>query len=130
MGFPEREEIYMQSYLNINRSARKIDSHEHDPPYPLAKPAYYPAIYETGKLELPRAVMYRDSFMGPLVKDFSEHFERITLIFDKRHRREWKANFNFDILEQEKPDVFIYEVVGQFVPTNPTFTGSTTNSVQ
>jgi hypothetical protein len=62
---------------------------------------------------LPRAVMFRDSFTSWLAPFLSEHFSRIVYL--------WQNDFDASIVEQEKPDVVIHEIVGRhlygFIPT-------------
>jgi hypothetical protein len=64
-------------------------------------------IMETGNQKLPKAVMFRDSFANELVPLLSEHFSRIV------YRWHFLKTFHFDIdlIDQESPDVVIYQVV-------------------
>lgn len=54
---------------------------------------------------LPRAVMFRDSFAGRLIPYTSEHFSRITYV--------WQNMFDVDLIRREKPAVVIQEMVAR-----------------
>ena len=58
----------------------------------------------------PRAVMFRDSFAGRLIPCLSEHFSRIVYL--------WQNDFDTDVVQQERPDVVIQEVVGRHLLTH------------
>lgn len=61
----------------------------------------------TGDKELPRAVMFRDSFAEAMIPFLSEHFSRILYA--------WTHNFDFEIIRQERPDVVIHEMVERYL---------------
>ena len=54
---------------------------------------------------LPRAVIFRDSFVSRLVPFLSEHFSRAVYL--------WQNDFDANAVEQERPDVVIQEIVGR-----------------
>jgi hypothetical protein len=62
---------------------------------------------------LPRAVIFRDSFVSRLVPFLSEHFSGAVYL--------WQNDFDADVIQQERPDVVIQEIVGHhlytFIPT-------------
>jgi alginate O-acetyltransferase complex protein AlgJ len=58
---------------------------------------------ERANAELPRAVMFRDSFCQHLVPFLSEHFERIFYF--------WDYDFDRSLVLRERPDVVIQEMV-------------------
>jgi hypothetical protein len=62
---------------------------------------------------LPRAVVFRDSFTSALVPFLSEHFSRVLYV--------WQNDFDADIVAKENPDVVIQQIVGRhlytFLPT-------------
>jgi len=64
-------------------------------------------IAESWNRELPKAVMFRDSFGNALTSLLSEHFSRIV------YRWHFLKTFHFDIdlIDRESPDVVIYQVV-------------------
>jgi alginate O-acetyltransferase complex protein AlgJ len=70
-------------------------------------------VTELADARLPRAVIFRDSFMSRLVPFLSEHFSRAVYL--------WQNDFDADIVLQEKPDVVIQEIVGRhlhgFIPS-------------
>ncbi|MDJ1482163.1 hypothetical protein QNI16_16790 [Cytophagaceae bacterium YF14B1] len=61
----------------------------------------------TENLNLPKAVIYRDSFSGSLIPYFSENFSESLFIWEKKIRKE--------VIEQEKPDIVIHEIVERLV---------------
>ena len=58
---------------------------------------------EWADAELPRAVLFRDSFAAQLIPFLAEHFQRILCV--------WDRDFNRAIIEHEHPGVVIQEVV-------------------
>jgi hypothetical protein len=62
---------------------------------------------------LPRAVIFRDSFVSRLVPFLSEHFSRAVYV--------WQNDFDADAVTAEHPDVVIQEIVGRhlygFIPS-------------
>jgi alginate O-acetyltransferase complex protein AlgJ len=62
---------------------------------------------------LPRAVIFRDSFTSRLVPLLSEHFSRAVYL--------WQNDFDPQVVDQEKPDVVIQQIVGRhlynFIPS-------------
>jgi hypothetical protein len=62
---------------------------------------------------LPRAVVFRDSFVSRLVPFISEHFSRAVYL--------WQNDFDADVVAREHPDVVIQEIVGRhlygFIPS-------------
>jgi alginate O-acetyltransferase complex protein AlgJ len=63
----------------------------------------------------PRAVVFRDSFASSLIPFLSEHFSRAVYL--------WQYNVDPAVIEQERPDVVIQELVGRrlstIAPYNP-----------
>jgi hypothetical protein len=70
-------------------------------------------ITEIDDPRLPRAVVFRDSFVSRLVPFLSEHFSRVVYL--------WQNDFDATVVEQEHPDVVIQEIVGRhlygFIPS-------------
>ena len=62
---------------------------------------------------LPRAVIFRDSFMSPMVPFLSEHFSRAVYL--------WQNDFDANAVLAERPDVVIQEIAGRhlylFIPS-------------
>jgi len=62
---------------------------------------------------LPRAVIFRDSFVSRLVPFLSEHFSRAVYL--------WQNDFDADAVQREHPDVVVQEIVGRhlynFIPS-------------
>jgi alginate O-acetyltransferase complex protein AlgJ len=70
-------------------------------------------VTEIPRSRLPRAVIFRDSFVSRLVPFLSEHFSRAVYL--------WQNDFDANAVIQEKPDVVIQEIVGRhlynFIPS-------------
>jgi alginate O-acetyltransferase complex protein AlgJ len=70
-------------------------------------------VTEIDDPRLPRAVIFRDSFVSRLVPFMSEHFSRAVYL--------WQNDFDATVVEQEHPDVVIQEIVGRhlygFIPS-------------
>ena len=70
-------------------------------------------VTEIDDPSLPRAVIFRDSFVSRLVPFLSEHFSRAVYL--------WQNDFDADVVTKEHPDVVIQEIVGRhlynFIPS-------------
>jgi len=56
---------------------------------------------------LPKAVIFRDSFGAAIQPFISEHFSRITWI--------WKHKIDLKLIEEEQPDFVIVELVERYL---------------
>ena len=78
---------------------------------PTAEEGYL--VTEIPGSTLPRAVIFRDSFVSQMVPFLSEHFSRAVYV--------WQNDFDADLVSREKPDVVIQEIVGRhlygFIPS-------------
>ncbi|MEW6494937.1 MAG: hypothetical protein AB1589_20815 [Cyanobacteriota bacterium] len=81
------------------RLANRIDSGIHNPDLPEFR---QPFATELKNSNLPRAVMFRDSFAERLSPFLSEHFKRIVYL--------WQ-DFDLEIVKKEQPDIVIHEMV-------------------
>ena len=68
-----------------------------------------PIVMRRPETALPTAVMFRDSFGTAMIPFLSEHFSRIVYY--------WQHIIDDDIIEKEKPDIVIQEIVDR-VPEN------------
>ncbi len=85
----------------VPRSARRQPAECRMPP---GVPEFQlPFAMECGDPRLPRAIMFRDSFSGAILPLISEHFRRIVYA--------WKYTLDRDLVERERPDVVIQELV-------------------
>ena len=70
-------------------------------------------VTEIADPSLPRAVIFRDSFVSRLAPFLSEHFSRAVYL--------WQNDFDAEVVLQEHPDVVIQEIVGRhlynFIPS-------------
>ena len=78
---------------------------------PTAEEGYL--VTEIKGSTLPRAVVFRDSFVSQLVPFLSEHFSRVVYM--------WQNDFDAALVARETPDFVIQEIVGRhlygFVPS-------------
>ncbi|HVB37044.1 MAG TPA: hypothetical protein VND92_00840, partial [Vicinamibacterales bacterium] len=82
----------------------------------VVEPAHPDPDFEEGRLvtvvsnpDLPRAVVFRDSFMSALIPFLSEHFQRAVYL--------WQNDFDPDVVRRERPTVVIQELVGRRLTT-------------
>ena len=65
--------------------------------------------------QIPRAVVFRDSFSTALIPFLSEHFGRIVYL--------WQYDLDAEVIERERPDVVILQMTERALashpPTNP-----------
>lgn len=80
--------------------------------YRVVEPAQLDPFGEVGLLvtehrdrSLPTAIVYRDSFAGRLIPFLSEHFSRVSYL--------WQNEFEFNDIERDKPDIVIQEFVAR-----------------
>jgi hypothetical protein len=73
---------------------------------PAAIPSREMIVRETGDSSLPKAVVFRDSFASAAWPFLAERFQRSVFV--------WEHRFQPHIVEAEKPDVVIYEVVERY----------------
>ena len=70
-------------------------------------------VTEIAGSTLPRAVVFRDSFMSRVAPFLSEHFSRVVYL--------WQNDFDAEAVRKERPAVVIQEIVGRhlyaFVPS-------------
>lgn len=76
-----------------------------EPTHPNAYGEDGTVITEIPNSDLPRAVMFRDSFSSRLIPYLSEHFSRIVY--------QWQNDFDDELVARERPDVVIQEMVGR-----------------
>jgi hypothetical protein len=95
----------------VPRRARRAHVVEPAGAAPTAEEGYL--VTEINDASLPRAVIFRDSFVSPLVPFLSEHFSRAVYL--------WQNDFDADVVKREHPDVVIQEIVGRhlysFIPS-------------
>jgi hypothetical protein len=68
-------------------------------------------IFENEQGHGPRVVMFRDSFCGWLIPFLADHFKRI--------RFSWQYTLDRQIVEQERPDVVVQEMVERVLMDRP-----------
>jgi alginate O-acetyltransferase complex protein AlgJ len=79
-------------------------------------------IFEQNAPQLPTLVMYGDSFSPAMYRVLAEHFRRAVFVIPWERRANCESAFPVNILEDERPDFFIFERVetGLSAPTaNP-----------
>lgn len=70
----------------------------------------YQMGYRTDNDSLPSLVFVRDSYGAFLMPYLKNSFYRSTFIFDA-----WKHARNFEIIEQEKPDIVVYQILESLI---------------
>jgi alginate O-acetyltransferase complex protein AlgJ len=84
---------------------RKRRAHVVDPPGVEPMSELGRLVTEIPDSSLPRAVIFRDSFVSRLVPLLSEHFSRAVYL--------WQNDFDATAVADEHPDVVIEEIVGR-----------------
>jgi hypothetical protein len=103
--FPE-EVTTVQAVSPQSRIARKYRSR-----YKERLERLQPVAHGVEGSSYPRALMFRDSFANALIPYLSEHFERILYV--------WDRDVDVALVDIEKPDVVIQEIVGRFLSRRP-----------
>ncbi|MFC2100994.1 hypothetical protein ACFLRZ_04105 [Bacteroidota bacterium] len=75
--------------------------------YPEYKSNYEIMVFENGNSSNPRMLMFRDSYANSLLSLLSEHFSRSTYL--------WTNHFYSGIIEKEKPNLVIHEILERFI---------------
>jgi len=99
---------YLKGYelLPKNPDIYAGDTIEHH--FTKGKPDF-PALYVVNKKKQhPNMVMFRDSYTRHLYPYLSHHFNRSSYL--------WTNTFNKDLVEEEKPDMVIWEMSDRFIP--------------
>lgn len=99
--------------------AHVLETDAFDPPYPLARRVYYPELWIQPHPELPKAIVYRDSFAYYMMPLLANHFERILYVWEQKYEKTWNANFDLDFFQRERPDVFIQQIVVRRLISQP-----------
>lgn len=86
--------------------AKPVKEKKYTPPAGFAYADSYEIAYENPHASLPSAVIIRDSFSDFMMQYFSEDFKRSVMIFDN-----WEYKANENIIENEKPQVVILELI-------------------
>jgi alginate O-acetyltransferase complex protein AlgJ len=129
------EAMDLAGMMGLKRVMRETDLQLKPLPVRLARvvePAGAEPTAEEGRLvteipgsTLPRAVIFRDSFMSRLVPFLSEHFSRAVYL--------WQNDFDPDVVTREHPDIVIQEIVGRhlygFIPS-PELVPETSSKVE
>ena len=70
---------------------------------------------ETERDDLPRGVLFRDSYGVEFIPFLAPHFRRLRTLWDYR--------FNVDVIEEEKPDIVIIEIIERYLTRGPDVLG-------
>jgi alginate O-acetyltransferase complex protein AlgJ len=101
-------DYYKDTFFDMTITKPKLAHQVHEAPNPN-KPPPKPGrrgenfVFAQPNPKLPRAVMFRDSFCDRLMPLLSDHFRRIVYC--------WQYVFDYELVERERPDVVIQEVV-------------------
>jgi hypothetical protein len=77
------------------------------------------AVYETKDPSLPRAVIFRDSFIHEIIPFLSEHFSRSVYVWPYPTDAVQTRAFDKKMILQEKPDIVIEEFVERYFTQPP-----------
>ena len=88
----------------IPRRAKLIEPADLHEGYEVAR-----VVTEIPDVRLPRAVIFRDSFMSGMVPFLSEHFSRAVYL--------WQNDVDRDLVLRERPNLVIFEIVGRRLQT-------------
>lgn len=104
--------VYHEERIDMKPvGARARPAPEHRAHYDERARRMVPIALGVENESLPRAVMFRDSYANALVPYLSENFRRILFV--------WERDVDPAVVEREKPDVVIQEVVGRFLGRRP-----------
>lgn len=84
------------------KSLVRIGAENHYDPKGFAVAEEYELVYINPKYKKPKGLIIRDSFTGYMIPYLNEDFAKSIFIFDR-----WEYGLNEDMIEKEKPDVFI-----------------------
>jgi alginate O-acetyltransferase complex protein AlgJ len=109
LGLKDRfREDYYQFTLKAGTRVKRL------PILYSAKTSRFSEAYEAQDRSLPRAVVFHDSFFNFVKPFIAEHFSRLAC-FQGYNR------VDFSIVDIEKPDVLIYEMVESFIQKSPSY---------
>ena len=108
LGLTDPGKVAMPGLVLRRGEGYRVVEPEHPDPYGESGLV----VTEHKDKSLPKAMVYRDSFAGRLIPFLSEHFSRASYL--------WQNEFDFEEIEQEKPDIVIQEFVARhFFPYVP-----------
>ncbi len=102
LGTDDKEkEMMIMPVLKIESTTKIGKKHNYDPKG-FSIPIDYEVVWTNPVYKKPKGLIIRDSFSGYLIPYLKEDFAKSVFIFDR-----WEYGLNEDIIEQEKPDVFM-----------------------
>ena len=106
------ENVYREETVELRPvPARARVAPEHERTYRERERRQRPLAFEVPDPDLPRAVVFRDSFANALIPFLSEHFRRTLYV--------WSPDVDPAIVEAERPDVVIQEIAERFLSRAP-----------
>ena len=90
---------------------KKIDTLKYEIPEVFPYKNAHQLYYSSSNKKLPKALIIRDSFTHALTKQLPESFSESTFIWDT-----WCYELHEDIIENEKPDIFITIIIETNIP--------------
>jgi len=103
---------YSEDRLELRKTQpRARVSPEHRRGYKTRERQLLPLALGVDDPRLPRAILFRDSFANALLPYLSENFRRILFV--------WSRDISPHLIEVEKPDVVLHEIVGRFIAEPP-----------
>ncbi len=101
-----KNELLRQEILIFPKEPYKHESGEFIP-YPDAPNGKKPRFYQVPESNKPKIFWGHDSFSGWMIPFLSNHFSNSTYY--------WSYSLNEDIVEQEKPDIMVTELMERFM---------------
>jgi alginate O-acetyltransferase complex protein AlgJ len=106
------ERVYREETVElVPREPRSRVAAEQRRAYPELVRTQRPFAFEISDPDLPRAIVFRDSFANALIPFLSEHFERTLYI--------WSPDVDPEPIEAERPDVVIHVIAERFLGRTP-----------
>jgi hypothetical protein len=106
------ERVYREEVVELRPiEPRSRVASEYRRAYPELVRTQRPFAFEVADPDLPRAIVFRDSFANALIPFLSEHFARTLYI--------WSPDVDPDLVEAERPDVVIQEISERFLGRAP-----------
>ncbi|MEN6627064.1 MAG: hypothetical protein ABFD69_12640 [Candidatus Sumerlaeia bacterium] len=106
------QDKFMEEEIALRQRWPRLAARSQDAPLPSRFPPPYriPFAYEVADASRPKALMLHDSFAEALAPFMSEHFRRIAYY--------WMMPMDLAVIEHEKPDIVIQEIVGRVASEN------------
>ena len=107
----EFKEVAIELIPKFETTATDGTKKNYTPPENFAYPWEYEIVKVNPNAQKLKVLIIRESFASYQVKFYQEIFGECVFVFD-----EWKHKLNEDIIENEKPDIVILQILESFLP--------------